>query len=1704
MTSGKPAQTGLVDMANIAFYDGQGGSYTPQPVYDVTLQTIPDLAQFKGVFSEVVVNVTWAQLQPTKDGGLVTTAIDDAITAVTNYNTANGTNLGIKLRVYGGYTAPDWAKNIDGPPLTISGKNSVDPNIFSDQTIGRFWTADYIDEWTKLQNALATKYDSNPVIRGISQSAGASASDEPFVPLVTDAPVSSGSSTTVNQPAQLEAGGYSDAAQALTLRAAIANYAQWSTTPLDYTMNNHYLFDGGTESDDPNFTLAVLQQARNSTRIVQPGNHRLQSPIYTADNFVYGQMTADAALDPAAAPGSFQTASPDGLMQLTSQITDPSTYPDFPITGSYAVWPYAIANGVASHTGNVELWDYSGDVPPFPVINGFLNLTQTQAQDLRTQLAAGTSPATGVPNDGSALGFVAPAFVTGPPGTVAFSGTGAVLLASAAPQASYSVTLTSKNGGTLGVTDVYGDVVSGPAGGTTITLSGPLDRVNTVLASLTDTVASATDVVQISATDSGGDSAQRNIGVLIASSGLSPSPSPSGGPSAFQGNRLLAIGGVLSTFSAPGNLQIGPTGTATTLLAALAPSAYSTATLTVGGTFEVLSGGTARFTGALSAPTVTIDPGGAVAADGTLTATGGSITNDGTIEAMADQTLGLQQLTLASDLTGTGTLTIDPGATLILGNVAALSSQSVQFSPNSIAQFANRGAADGSHATQTAAARYATNPYSPSTLELTAPSNAQNITIGGFTFADRLVLDGLSLTTADLSYDNATQTLSVGGASLTYTLSGDLGDLVPVVVASDSSASTIGFVAPPAGVLPSVSAPKTLAGAAGAAVLVPDVVLRTPLPPTLPSDLTITVTLTATHGTLTVGTDDGFVTPSGNGTSTVTISGALDQIERCLLGLTYKAPAATPGDSISISVADYAGTSAAPATITVSNNAAPLQFDWNGASGAFDVAANWSATPHASPPGGTNVASFGAGTYTVSGDGAVGEILVAGTPTLTGDVVAQGRLGTALDVDGGGALTLAGGALLTAGQQATVGDVGQGLLALMGGALTLTGPSTSNALVLGAQAGGNGTVLNLEQIIAAGTVVVGAAGTGTLALRGVASTLKDGGADIGQSPGSLGSATVNGGEWTNAGQLTVGDAGSGTLAIDGMDNGITGQVTAFNATIGNQAGGQGLVTLDGGEMLVVNDQVQTSTLTVGGAGTGTLTIGNGSEVAIGAAVGKPSNNSTTVYPNTGVLAVGGTAGGQGQVSISGNSALLVYGTATVGGTGSVGAGQLTVGTSADDLALFALMGTLTIDGTGQVGLGGANATLRASAVDVDAGGTMSGAGTLSGIGGGNATTTPASITNDGTIAANGGNLLLYGDIGGSGTLTIGSGATLTVEGAVGSGQTIAFSPHAKLVIADPASFHGTITGFDATDTLEIGGAQATSATWAANHLTIDLPSGALQYDVAGSFTTGFATHTDNLGGSNIQAHPPVVGSGAGDVHMTTFDGLKYDFQALGDFVVTQSIDPAEPWEIQMRTTSLGPYPDTSVTQALGTLVGDHRVTFALGRDALVHVDGVADTTLSEGGTQDLGDGTLTRSSDGSWSVRWNTGDTLTVYDNHGPYRDAPYLDWAVTLGADRAPGSVHGLLGSDTGWDQDFQRPDGTVLAQPLSAQQIRGLYADAWRVAPGASLLDDPQAPALAQLVQAIAASPVAGNATDTPAAQGGAAGSTDFLAANPLNAPR
>ena len=110
-------------------------------------------------------------------------------------------------------------------------------------------------------------------------------------------------------------------------------------------------------------------------------------------------------------------------------------------------------------------------------MTGFTGMPVSAVEALAEIISAGVAPTTYAPADGSALDFIAPADVTFSGSAANFTGTNAVLIASAATQSYYTVrvTLTSLEGGVLAVSDL-GDIVVGSSSGTTITLAGPLAR----------------------------------------------------------------------------------------------------------------------------------------------------------------------------------------------------------------------------------------------------------------------------------------------------------------------------------------------------------------------------------------------------------------------------------------------------------------------------------------------------------------------------------------------------------------------------------------------------------------------------------------------------------------------------------------------------------------------------------------------------------------------------------------------------------------------------------------------------------------------------------------------------------------------------------------------------------------------------------------------------------------------------------------------------------------------------------------------------------------------------------------------------------------------------------------------------------------------------------------------------------------------------
>ncbi|MEN9230342.1 MAG: VWD domain-containing protein [Thermostichus sp. DG02_5_bins_236] len=76
-----------------------------------------------------------------------------------------------------------------------------------------------------------------------------------------------------------------------------------------------------------------------------------------------------------------------------------------------------------------------------------------------------------------------------------------------------------------------------------------------------------------------------------------------------------------------------------------------------------------------------------------------------------------------------------------------------------------------------------------------------------------------------------------------------------------------------------------------------------------------------------------------------------------------------------------------------------------------------------------------------------------------------------------------------------------------------------------------------------------------------------------------------------------------------------------------------------------------------------------------------------------------------------------------------------------------------------------------------------------------------------------------------------------------------------------------------------------------------------------------------------------------DPHFGTFDGLAYDFQASGDFVLTRSIDGR--FEIQARHTPVTLYPDVSLNTAISARLGEQivRLTIGAGEELEVFING---------------------------------------------------------------------------------------------------------------------------------------------------------------------
>lgn len=407
-----------------------------------------------------------------------------------------------------------------------------------------------------------------------------------------------------------------------------------------------------------------------------------------------------------------------------------------------------------------------------------------------------------------------------------------------------------------------------------------------------------------------------------------------------------------------------------------------------------------------------------------------------------------------------------------------------------------------------------------------------------------------------------------------------------------------------------------------------------------------------------------------------------------------------------------------------------------GASGTVNIdGGNWD-----NSAGNLTVGAAGTGTLTIQNGGSVSSMnAVVGASasssgsqvTVTGSTSSWSNTGTlivgaygngsALDILAGGNVSSATGVIgRYAGASSTVNVNGSGSAWTLSGDLRVAGdrtdasnPGGTGTLNIGNGAGSGGTVSNVNGY-------------------------------IGDTAGSVGNVTINGGTWTNTGNLGVGYYGQGTLLIE---NG--GTVSSVFGLIGWQASStDSSATVTGsGSSWTLSDS-----LYVGNLGKGVMTVWAGGQVSslngyIGAVAAAGQTSSMTVTGNGSTWTVSGDIVAGYDNNASGLLTIANGASVTAGGQGMLGHSAGSTGTATLDNASWSVGGDFNVGwhGTGNL--------------TIQNGGTLS--SNRSYIGNESDGSGSALVTGTGSSWTTSGNL--YVGAGGNGTLTVADAAAVTAS-----------------------------------------------------------------------------------------------------------------------------------------------------------------------------------------------------------------------------------------------------------------------------------------------------------------------------------------------------
>ncbi len=276
----KAAQTGLVDMGNISFYNNTGADARSSIVWE--LAQYKDQLQRDRAERHLGAGAGARRTRSTRRSSTARSSRSTSSTAPTTPTSASSSGC------WGGFTAPDLGqgdqRRADHGDRPERGRSRLlrppDDRPLLDRRLhqrlaepaerARHQVRRHGDHPRRVADGRSLRPPTSPSCRCVRTRS--------YRPNPADG--------TVNQIAQLADGRLQRRrrdADACCARQSPTTI-RWSTTPLDYTMNSFHLFDSGNELYDGNFTLAVLQQARNSARIVQAGNHALSDPLYSPDD----------------------------------------------------------------------------------------------------------------------------------------------------------------------------------------------------------------------------------------------------------------------------------------------------------------------------------------------------------------------------------------------------------------------------------------------------------------------------------------------------------------------------------------------------------------------------------------------------------------------------------------------------------------------------------------------------------------------------------------------------------------------------------------------------------------------------------------------------------------------------------------------------------------------------------------------------------------------------------------------------------------------------------------------------------------------------------------------------------------------------------------------------------------------------------------------------------------------------------------------------------------------------------------------------------------------------------------------------------------------------------------------------------------------------------------------------------------------------